>query len=90
MELTGVTESGDGRLVIAEYGAGLLQFAGDKVGSYAIRGPGTPNRLLRDRKIDANKMLRDRDGGLWIGTVEWGLIHIYHGRTDVFSRAKGL
>jgi hypothetical protein len=58
MELTGVTESGDGRLVIAEYGAGLLQFAGDKVGSYAIRGPGTPNRLLRDRKIDANKLLR--------------------------------
>ena len=90
MELTGVTESGDGRLVIAEYGAGLLQLAGAKVGSYSIRGPGTPNRLLRDRKIDANKLLRDRDGGLWIGTVERGLIHVHHGRTDVFSRSDGL
>jgi len=90
MELTGVTESGDGRLVIAEYGAGLLQLAGANVGSYSIRGPGTPNRLLRDRKIDANKLLRDRDGGLWIGTVERGLIHVHHGRTDVFSRSDGL
>ena len=36
------------------------------------------------------RLLRDRDGGLWIGTVERGLIHVHHGRTDVFTRSDGL
>ena len=30
-----------------------------------------------------------RNGGLWIGT-DRGLIHIHHGRADVFSQADGL
>ena len=90
MELTGVTESGDGRLVIAAYGAGLLQLAGDKVGPYPIRSAILPKTALPDRDVDSNKLLRDRDGGLWIGTVERGLIHIHQGRTDVFTRSDGL
>ena len=35
-------------------------------------------------------MLRDRDGGLWIGTLEHGLLHVYRGKTDVFSPRDGL
>ena len=35
-------------------------------------------------------MLRDRDGGLWIGTLERGLLHSYKGRTDAFSQRDGL
>src|SRR5262249_43049815 len=41
-------------------------------------------------EVDSNKMLRDRDGGLWIGTGQRGLIHIHDGRTDVFTKSHGL
>ena len=54
-------------------------------------------RIIRDgvfkdnyRDVDSNRLLRDRDGGLWIGTVERGLIHVHHGRTDEFSRSDSL
>ena len=39
---------------------------------------------------DTTSMLRDRDGGLWIGTVSHGLVHIHQGRTDRFTRSDGL
>ena len=48
------------------------------------------NALLADREVDSNKLLRDRDGGLWIGTHERGLIHVHNGRTDVFTKSDGL
>ena len=35
-------------------------------------------------------MLRDRDGALWIGTGNQGLIHIREGRVDRFTHADGL
>ena len=89
-ELIGLNKCDDGRLLIALHGAGLLQLAGDKVESYPIRGTINSNRLLRDPDVDANRLLRDRDGGLWIGTVERGLIHVHHGRTDVFTKSDGL
>lgn len=34
-------------------------------------------------------LLRDRDGGLWIGTQAQGLVHTYRGQTDRFTRADG-
>lgn len=77
--LSAISSTDDGRPVIAMYGAGLIQFTGDEVKPYPVRGVS-----------DSNKLLRDRDGGLWIGTVGRGLIRIYHGRTDVFSRLDGL
>ena len=89
-ELIGLNKSDDGRLLMALHGAGLRQFAGDQVESYPIRGTINSNSLLRDPEVDANRLLRDRDGGLWIGTVERGLIHVYHGRTDVFTKSDGL
>ena len=38
----------------------------------------------------APQILRDRDGGVWVGTPDRGLIHFHQGRTDVFSEADGL
>jgi signal transduction histidine kinase/ligand-binding sensor domain-containing protein len=35
-------------------------------------------------------LLRDRNGGLWIGTTDQGLLHVHQGRTDCFTRADGL
>ena len=89
-ELVGVSKGDDGRLLAAMHSAGLLQLADDKVESYPIRSAINPNRLLPDRDVNSNKLLRDRDGGIWIGTVERGLIHLHHGRTDVFTRSDGL
>jgi len=60
----------------------LKQFLDGKMAPYAfpsIRSPFKPSRLFRDR-----------DGGLWIGTQDRGLLHIYQGRTDVFAQSDGL
>ena len=90
-ELIGLSKADDGRLLIAMHGAGMLQFVGDKVEPYPVRGAINSNKLLSDRDIDSNRLLRDRDGGLWIGTVERGVIHVHNdGRTDVFTESDGL
>src|SRR5260370_4039550 len=36
------------------------------------------------------RVLRDRDGGLWVGSAGRGIVHIHQGRTDVFSELDGL
>lgn len=40
--------------------------------------------------VGPNALLRDRDGGLWIGTDSSGLYHLAGGRLDRFSRQDGL
>ena len=89
-ELIGLNRADDGRLLIAMHSSGLLQRAGDKLDSYPVRRPANPNRLLSNQELDSNRLLRDRDGGLWIGTVERGLIHVHQGRTDLFTKSDGL
>jgi signal transduction histidine kinase/ligand-binding sensor domain-containing protein len=42
------------------------------------------------RGVHSPSMLRDRDGGLWAGTLSGGIVHFHQGRTDVFSQADGL
>jgi signal transduction histidine kinase/ligand-binding sensor domain-containing protein len=90
MRIGDLSTADDGRLLVGVSGAGLKQFLGDKVESYPIRDATNRNRLLQDRYVDSNKLLRDRDGGLWIGTHERGLIHLHHGRTDVLTKSDGL
>jgi signal transduction histidine kinase/ligand-binding sensor domain-containing protein len=36
------------------------------------------------------RLLRDRHGGIWVGTTDQGLLHIHAGRVDGFTRADGL
>jgi signal transduction histidine kinase/ligand-binding sensor domain-containing protein len=83
-------KSDDGRLLIGISGAGLKRPVADKLEPYPIYSAMNRNALLADREIDSNKLLRDRDGGLWIGTHQRGLIHIHHGRTDIFTKSDGL
>ena len=90
IRLADLTLSSDGRLIVGVRGAGLRQVAGDKLETYPIRSAVNPNVLMTDHDIDSNKLLRDRDGGLWIGTNQRGLIHVHQGRTDVFTEADGL
>jgi signal transduction histidine kinase len=89
-ELIGLSKSDEGVLLIALHGAGLLKLTGDKLKSYPIRSAMNSTTLLRDHDIDSNRLLRDRDGCLWIATIERGLIHVHHGRTDVFTKSDGL
>ena len=54
---------------------------------------GTPEPLPVDGGFEGVKptsLLRDRRGGLWIGTQDNGLLHLHDGRTDRFSRDDGL
>ena len=67
-EIGDLITADDGRLLVGVSGGGLKQLAGDKLESYPIRDATNRNRLLPDRDVDSNKLLRDRDGGLWIGT----------------------
>ena len=90
MRMGDMSKADDGRLLVGMNGAGLRQIVGDKVEPYPINSAMNPNALLPDRDVNSNKLLRDRDGGLWIGTRERGLIHIHNGRTDVFTKADGL
>jgi ligand-binding sensor domain-containing protein len=79
-ELKDLNSGDQGELLIAMRG-GIRQFSDGKSEAYAIPG-GKP--------FSANRLLRDHDGGLWIGTIDQGLIHVHQGRTDVFSKSDGL
>jgi signal transduction histidine kinase/ligand-binding sensor domain-containing protein len=89
-ELIGLNTSDDGRLLMAMHGGGLGQLVDNRVVPYPVRAAGRSKSLLGDNEIDSNRLLRDRDGGLWIGTVARGLIHVHRGRTDVFTQSNGL
>jgi signal transduction histidine kinase/ligand-binding sensor domain-containing protein len=90
VRLADLIQSGDGRLIVGIRDGGLRQVVGDKLEAYPILSAMNSKAILPDRDVDANKLLRDRDGGLWIGTNQRGLIHVHHGRTDVFTAESGL
>ena len=85
-----LNKADNGNLLIAVRERGLKQFVGEKLETYPIRSADNPNLLLPDSNVDSNKLLRDRDGGLWIGTHDRGIIHLHQGRTDVFTTSDGL
>ncbi len=90
VRLADLALSGNGQLIVGIRDGGLRQIDGDKLQSFPIRSPINQKALLPDGDVDANKLLRDRNGGLWIGTNQRGLIHVHDGRTDVFTEADGL
>ncbi|HXB67749.1 MAG TPA: two-component regulator propeller domain-containing protein [Candidatus Acidoferrales bacterium] len=80
--MQGMTDGEDGALLIATTGA-VMRPAGEKAQVvYPFPAARQGFRVLR--------MLRDRDGGLWVGPAGRGIVHIHQGRTDVFSQLDGL
>jgi len=77
-------------------------FTEDSDGSLLYTLDGPIWKLTGDRrpedyldKIDGTKingwaMLRDREGGVWIGTSGEGVVHLHEGRVDHFSSFDGL
>ena len=59
--------------------------------SQVVDGKMLPFRLPDSPNVpDPTAMLRDRDGGLWLGTKSHGLLHVHEGRTDRFTRSDGI
>lgn len=77
----GIVETDQGALVIAERDR-LRQLVADKLIEYQPR--------LNSLNTQFAHMLRDREGALWIGTFDRGLIHVHQNRVDLFSRVNGL
>lgn len=76
-----LSEDADGTLLVGWKG-GIYRFVDGKTENYSPLGAGL--------HIKAHRLLRDRDGGLWIGTSNRGLLHVHQGRTDVFAQFDGL
>ena len=74
-------EDENGGLLIVTYG-GIKQLVQEKLEAYPLPAMGL--------RFTANTIFRDRDGALWIGTNDRGLLHVHQGRMDVFDRSDGL
>src|SRR5262249_1910961 len=75
-----VEDNGGGLLV--GWKGGIYRFVDGKTEVYS------PIAALP--QFQTRTILRDRDGGLWIGTFDRGLVHIRQGQADVLSQTKGL
>jgi signal transduction histidine kinase/ligand-binding sensor domain-containing protein len=76
-----LSEGDNGALLIATR-SGIRQLADGKDTTLPLPGAG--------RQSTPNKLFRDRNGGLWIGNLFRGLLHVHDGRTDVFEQSDGL
>jgi signal transduction histidine kinase/ligand-binding sensor domain-containing protein len=76
----GMSEDDDGTLLFSR-SSGIFRFID---GRSSIRLP----RLAPS--APAHSLLRDRDGGLWIGTAAFGLVHVHRGVADAYTEADGL
>jgi PAS domain S-box-containing protein len=75
-----LSEDADGTLLVG-WNGGIYRFVDGKTEAYSP--PGISRQFM-------SRTLRDRNGGLWIGTHESGLLHVHQGKTDVFSTSDGL
>jgi signal transduction histidine kinase/ligand-binding sensor domain-containing protein len=78
----GLAEDDDGTLLIVKGGA-ISRLVDGHVEVFSRLPAAT-------REFHVRRMLRDRDGGLWIGTTGRGLVHIHQGRSEMFTRNEGL
>ena len=60
----------------------LQQLAGQRINEYTVPG-------IR-RAVNASCLLRDRNGALWIGTYDQGLLRVYRGKASRFAIGEGL
>ena len=72
----------DNSALLISMRSGIRHLVDGKAEPYPLPGPVGKYTPLR--------LLRDRNGGLWIGTTDRGLLHVHDGRTDVFGRSDGL
>jgi len=76
-----LNESAEGALLIATQD-GIRKLVDGKAEAYPLPGIGAQFQTAR--------LLWDRNGGLWIGTPDRGLLHVHQGKTDRFTESDGL
>jgi signal transduction histidine kinase/ligand-binding sensor domain-containing protein len=76
-----LNESKDGALLLATQD-GVRKLVDGKAEAYPVPGTG--------QRFQAARLLWDRNGSLWIGTPDHGLLHVHQGRTDRFTQSDGL
>jgi signal transduction histidine kinase len=76
-----LAEDADGALLVGLKG-GIQRFVDGKTEAYSLR-----NNV---RQFEARRLLRDDNGGLWIGTHGRGLLHVHSGRIDIYAPSDGL
>jgi ligand-binding sensor domain-containing protein len=80
--MQGMADSEDGTVLIAATGAVMRLADGKAEAVYPFPAARRGFRFLR--------MLRDRDGGLWVCPAGRGIVHLHQRQTDVFSESDGL
>jgi signal transduction histidine kinase/ligand-binding sensor domain-containing protein len=73
---------GDNGTLLFSTRSGMSQLVKGKAESYPLRGA--------RREFTPLTLFRDRNGGLWIGTSDRGILHVHQGRTDAFAQTDGL
>ena len=76
-----IGEDVDGTLLVG-WNGGIYRFFDGQAKAYSLSGI--------TGRFRAKRILRDRDGGLWIGTSDRGLVHAYHGKADMYGNSEGL
>ena len=80
--IQGMAEDDSGKLLIALHGRVVRLDDGKLQTAYPYPA--------RARQSFARTRLRDRDGSLWLGTLDHGLVHVHQGRIDSFTQSDGL
>ena len=78
-EIHALIEGDNGALWLAVTGE-IRQLVGDRTQTYPLSAG----------QFRPYKLMRDRQGGLWVGSSSQGLLHLHQGRTDLFASAEGL
>ena len=80
--IQGLAEDDSGALLIALHGR-VVRLADGKLQTAYLYPAPAGQSFARAR-------LRDRNGGLWIGTIDHGLVHVHQGRIDSLAETDGL
>ena len=80
-EIVSIAEDPDGSLWLAGP-SGLLKYSKHQVEAIAL--------LSRGAAVKTRRVLVDRDGGLWIGTLGQGLFRVSAGKIERITRSDGL
>jgi len=85
-----LTTTVGGDVLVGIHGRGLQELVGDRLVPHRFHRIGKPDEWLTDGEVQSNRLLRDREGGLWIASESRGLLHVKDGQADVFTRSDGL
>ena len=80
-EVRAIVAADNGEVLIAS-NRQLSRATGSRLEDYPLQ--------LDGRQLKPTALLRDRNGALWIGTEDQGLVHVHNGRVDRFDRTDGL